>query len=376
MTKIIILRDQDNEDNKMITFINRKFLTILILLIVNLILDANIARGDNSLNKLLDVEKRLIETYGKAVPAVVNVSNFKQFKDIFFGDSSTEQVGAGSGFIWDNQGHIVTNYHVVEDAKSQFMISFFKNKKQIQAKIIGVDPKYDIAVLKVDKLPNNATPIMLGTSHDLKVGQITIALGNPFGLEYTMTKGIVSALGRKLFGAGGVKINDMIQTDADINPGNSGGPLLNSNGELIGMNTMIYSSSGSSAGLGFAIPIDTIKRIVPDLIKYGKVIRPALGIVPLPEQYMQQISPDEKGVMIAYIPENSNAEKAGLKGMRKDRYGQIFSGDIIQKIDQKEIEGVDDIFNYLDGKKIGDQVSLQIKRANKKILINVTLQSN
>lgn len=329
----------------------------------------------NDVGKLLDSEQRLIKLYQNSVPTVVNVSNIKEFSDFFFGSAKAE-VGAGTGFIWDDQGHIVTNYHVVQDTRSQFLISFHNNKNQVQAKIIGIEPKLDIAVLKVEKLPANVKPINLGTSSDLKVGQIAVAIGNPFGLDHTMTAGIVSALGRKIDGIGGVKINNMIQTNADINPGNSGGPLLNSSGEVIGMNTMIYSNSGTSAGLGFAIPIDAIKNVVPDLIKHGKVIRPAIGIVPLAAFYHNHFLPGEKGVVISYVPEGSAAEKVGLKGMRRDRMGRLHMGDIIRKIDSSKVETIDDLYEVLEKYKVGDKVNIEIKKDDGEIsTITLTLQS-
>jgi S1-C subfamily serine protease len=206
---------------------------------------------------------------------------------------------------------------------------------------------------------------------------MSFAIGNPLGLDYTFTSGVISALGRKIDGIGGVKINNMIQTDAAINPGNSGGPLLNSNGELIGMNTMIYSASGTSAGLGFAVPVDSIARVVPDLIKFGKIIRPALGIVPLPEHYLAQMGKLPKGLVIAAVPEGTTAEKAGLRGMRRTRNGQIFMGDIITKIGNDPIESVDGVFEILDKYKIGDIVKLTIIREGeaKPIIIELKLQS-
>ncbi len=333
------------------------------LILVSLLINSHYLFSSNDVPKLLDTEQRLIKLYEQNVPSVVNVSNVKEFNDFFLGSGKAE-VGAGTGFVWDDQGHIITNYHVVQDQSSQFMISFHNNKTQIQATIVGVEPKLDIAVLKVAKLPHALKPVVLGTSQDLKVGQIAVAIGNPFGLDHTMTSGIVSALGRKMDGIGGVKIHNMIQTNADINPGNSGGPLLNSSGEVIGMNTMIYSSTGSSAGLGFAVPIDSIKAVVPDLIKHGKVIRPALGIVPLAEQYHNHFLPGEKGVVVAYVPENSAAEKAGIRGMRRDRMGRLYMGDIIKKVDDKKINDIDDLFQLLEKYKVGDKVKIEIKRDN------------
>jgi S1-C subfamily serine protease len=257
------------------------------------------------------------------------------------------------------------------------MISFYKTKEQMEAKVVGVEPKLDIAVLKVKSLPPGTKSMLKGKSANLQVGQMSFAIGNPLGLDYTFTTGVLSALGRKIDGIGGVKITNMIQTDAAINPGNSGGPLLNSSGELIGMNTMIFSASGTSAGLGFAVPVDSISRVVPDLIKYGKIIRPALGIVPLPEQYLAHLGLDQKGVVIAAIPEGSNASKAGLRGMRRDRRGQIFMGDIITKIDGQEVNSLDSVFEILEKYKIGDVVKLTIIREGEKkpLVVSLKLQS-
>lgn len=332
--------------------------------------------ASNDLPKLLDSEQRMIKLYQQNVPSVVNVSNIKEFNDFFLG-SSKEEVGAGTGFIWDDQGHIVTNYHVVQDQRSQFMISFYNSKIQIQATIVGVEPKLDIAVLKVEKLPSGLKPISIGSSQDLKVGQIAVAIGNPFGLDYTMTSGIVSALGRKIDGIGGVKIHNMIQTNADINPGNSGGPLINSNGEVIGMNSLIYSSTGSSSGLGFAVPIDSIKSVVPDLIKHGRVIRPALGIVPLAEQYHNHFLPGEKGVVVAYVPDESAADKSGLRGMRRDRMGRLHMGDIIKKIDDKKVDDLDELFQLIEKYKVGDKINVEVKRDNGEVkTFSLILQSS
>ncbi len=328
-------------------------------------------------NILQEIDKSFISIYKESVPSVVNVTNVKKFRDSFFGDTYQQETGGGTGFIWNDEGYIVTNFHVVQDPNATFMISFYKTKEQLEARVVGVEPKLDVAVLKVKKLPAGTKPISVGKSGNLQVGQMSSAIGNPLGLDYTFTTGVVSALGRKIDGIGGVKISNMIQTDAAINPGNSGGPLINSSGELIGMNTMIFSASGTSAGLGFAVPVDSISRVVPDLIKFGKIIRPALGIVPLPDQYLSHLKLDQKGLVVAAIPEGSNAEKAGLRGMRRDRRGQIFMGDIITKIDDQSIESVDSIFEILDKYKIGDVVKLTIIREGEKkpLIVSLKLQS-
>lgn len=318
-------------------------------------------------SELLETEKQIINVYKQTVPAVVNVSNIVASNDLFFGPPQRREAGVGSGFIWDIKGHIVTNFHVVQDRQNEFYISFHGSKEPVKAKVVGIEPKFDIAVLKVEKLPSNVTPVRVGKSSDLQVGQIGIAIGNPFGLDYTLTTGVISALGRSIPGIAGVKINDMIQTDADINPGNSGGPLINSQGQLIGMNTMIYSSSGASAGVGFAVPVDAISNIVPQLIEHGKIIRPALGISPLPEEYRARFTRDKEGVVIAYVLEGSPADRAGLKGMRRDQRGRLYLGDTILAIDSNQVNNLDDIFHTLNKYKVGDNVQLKIKKDNGKV---------
>ncbi|MDA8793590.1 trypsin-like peptidase domain-containing protein [Bacteriovoracaceae bacterium] len=313
-------------------------------------------------NYLLEVEKRLIGIYKNVSKSVVGVSNIRKVDNFFYGNAEVPQ-GMGSGFIWDDQGHVVTNYHVVQGGDS-FVISFNQDAKQYKAKLVGTEPKKDIAVLKLQELPKNLHTINKGASEALQVGQMGIAIGSPFGLDYTMTRGIISALNRRIDGIGGVKIHGMIQTDASINQGNSGGPLLDSTGSLIGMNTLIFSPSGASAGLGFAVPVDTIKSIVPQLIKHGKVIRPGLGITVLEDHYTRRFF-GEKGVAIASLAEGSPAEKAGLKGMARSRRGKIKFGDLILKIDGKDINTYSQIYNLLDNYKVGDEVEVTYIRDEK-----------
>jgi S1-C subfamily serine protease len=321
---------------------------------------------------LLEVEKNTINVYKNVVPSVVNVTNIKVADSFFYGKVEAPQ-GSGTGFVWDSKGHIVTNFHVVQGGNS-FMVTFHNDKKQYKAQVVGVAPRKDIAVLKLTEKPKNLKPISVGTSNDLQVGQTAMALGNPFGLDHSISKGIISALGRKIKGIGGFKINDMIQTDAAINQGNSGGPLLNSLGQLIGMNTMIFSTSGSSAGLGFAVPVDTISRIAPQLIKHGKVIRPGLGVGIMDEMARERYIGD-KGAAITFIDEDGSAYKAGLRGMRKDRYGRIFPGDVILRIAGKEVNNRDDVYLSLDKFNIGDKVEIEYLRDDKKKKTKVTLRA-
>lgn len=322
---------------------------------------------------LLPVETKTIEIYRKAVPSTVNVSNIKLARNMFYGEVEVPQ-GAGSGFVYDIAGHIITNFHVVQGGTS-FVVTFHNDPKQYKAKIVGVAPEKDIAVLKLDEKPAKLSPISFGSSKDLLVGQNSIAIGSPFGLDYTMTTGVISALGRKIDGIGGVKINDMIQTDAAINMGNSGGPLLDSNGRLIGMNTVIFSTSGSSAGLGFAVPADTIKAIVPQLIQHGKLIRPGLGIGIVPDSMKRRIMGDEKGIVVSYVDDKGSAAKAGIKGMSQDQFGRTYLGDIILSVDGQDVNTLDDIFQVLDTKKIGDEVMVKYRRDGKILATKVRLQA-
>ncbi|MFP5385312.1 MAG: S1C family serine protease [Bacteriovoracia bacterium] len=329
--------------------------------------------GWSASTDLLQVESKTIEIYRRAVPSTVNVSNIRLARNMFYGEVEVPQ-GAGSGFVYDGDGHIVTNFHVVQGGTS-FVVTFHNDPKQYKAKIVGVAPDKDIAVLKLQDKPPKLTPIDFGSSKDLLVGQSSFAIGSPFGLDYTLTTGVISALGRKIDGIGGVKISDMIQTDAAINMGNSGGPLLDSGARLIGMNTVIFSTSGSSAGLGFAVPADTIKVVVPQLIKHGKVIRPGLGIGIVPDSMKRRIVGEDKGIIISYVDEKGSAAKAGLKGMTQDRYGRTYLGDVILSVDGQNVNNLDDIYQVLDKHKIGDVVTVKFRRDGKIQTAKVKLQA-
>ncbi len=321
--------------------------------------------------ELLDSEKRIINIYQKAVPSVVNVANIRYADTFFYGTVEVPQ-GTGTGFVWDEAGHIVTNFHVVQGGNS-FIVTFHEDKKQYKAKVVGVSPKQDIAVLKLTEKPKNLRPISIGTSSGLQVGQMALALGNPYGFDHSLSQGIISAVGRKIDGIGGFKIHDMIQTDTAINQGNSGGPLLNSSGEVIGMNTMIVSRSGSSAGLGFAVPVDTIKRYTPQLIKYGKIIRPGLGVGVLEEEIRERYVGD-KGAALSFVDPDGAAKKAGLQGMMRDRFGRIYVGDVILKINGTEVNNRDDVYYQLGKYKIGDTIEIEYQRDGKKKKVSVTLK--
>lgn len=351
--------------------------TLILAIVVGLFLSPSAYSRDTlskDLSRFTENEKNTINIFKNSVKSVVNISNVKMARTSWFDMNVTEiPVGAGSGFIWDNKGHIVTNYHVTMEADA-FLISFHEDKKQYRAKVVGAEPKLDIAVLKLEEMPKQLHPINVGTSKDLMVGQKTLAIGNPFGLDHTITQGIVSALNRKIPGIGDVTIHGMIQTDSSINPGNSGGPLLDSNGELIGMNTIIYSKSGSSSGVGFAVPVSSIKRTVPQIIQHGKVIRPGLGIGILPDYHKARFGVD-KGLVITFLDEKGGAAKAGLEGIKRDNFGRYYIGDTVLEVDGKEVNNLDDIYHILRNRKIGDRVEVTYRRGKerKKRKTKVTL---
>lgn len=280
--------------------------------------------------------------------------------------------GTGSGFIWDKQGHIITNFHVIQRA-SKVKVTL-SDRSVWDAELVGYEDNKDLAVLKIKAPEDKLKPIPVGKSSELRVGQSVFAIGNPFGLDQTLTTGVISALGREITSVTGRPIRDVIQTDAAINPGNSGGPLLDSSGRLIGVNTMIYSPSGASAGIGFSIPVDEVNWVVSDLIKYGELKRPILGIQLLPQQYAENWGVE--GVMIYGIEPGSPADKAGLKGISRDVFGEIAAGDIIVKINDLEIRNPDDLFLALEKFNPGDKVKLTYMRNEKKSSVSLVLASS
>lgn len=331
----------------------------------------------NESKALLQDEKNTISIFKDSVNSVVHISNIGKVRrrGLFFDYDPMEVVkGEGTGFVWDQEGHIVTNFHVVQGG-SKFTVNFHKDKKAYKAKLVGVEPSKDIAVLKLIERPKNLKGLVKGDSKTLQVGQKAVAIGNPFGLDNTITQGIISATGRSIKGISGIKIFDMIQTDSSINPGNSGGPLFNSKGEVIGVNTMIFSNSGSSSGVGFAVPINTVKLIVPQLVKYGQVKRAGLGIKPISrEELAYYYGIDlEKGLPIGMVFDGGPAEEAGLKGMTQNR-DSIFLGDIILEVDGKPINSFDDIFNVLFEYKIGEKVKVKVLRGKEEKVFQVKLK--
>lgn len=344
----------------------------IILIAISIVASAPAYSVSDETKSLLESEKNTINIFKNSVQSVVHISNIKIARRGWFDQEAMEiPAGAGSGFLWDNKGHIVTNFHVISGGDS-FQVRFHKDTKEYNAKFVGGDPKKDIAVLKLTDMPKSIQPIKIGTSKNLQVGQKALAIGNPFGLDHTITTGIISALERKIRGFGDVKIYGMIQTDCSINPGNSGGPLLDSTGSLIGMNTMIYSASGSSAGVGFAVPADTIRRVVDQVIKFGKVSRPGLGVGIVSDYYTSYFGVD-KGIIIKSVMPGSPADKVGLKGISVNRYQEYKLGDIILSIDGKEVNNYDDIYNLLGDYKAGDEVEVEILRNGSKKKLKISL---
>ncbi len=323
--------------------------------------------------ELTPTEQRTIALFQNASPAIVNINTLARRID--FWTQSVREVphGTGSGFIWDREGHIVTNYHVIRGANGAQVI--LQDQSRHRARLIGVSPDHDLAVLQIDDLPEDITPLPIGVSGSLMVGQQVYAIGNPFGLDHTLTTGIISALNRRIDSVTGLPIEDVIQTDAAINPGNSGGPLLDSSGRVIGVNTAIYSPSGASAGIGFAIPIDTVRRVVPQLIAHGEYRRPSLGI-----RVSQRVNRlilgrlGLEGVLVIDVEPGSFAEAAGLRPTRETRDGRIVLGDIITQVDDEPIRNLDDLFLYLEKKKPGDVVTLTVQRGDGKAEVPVKLR--
>jgi S1-C subfamily serine protease len=319
----------------------------------------------------IENERNTIEIFRAVAPATVFVTQSHLVRQSFSRRTHEIAAGSGTGFVWDQEGHIVTNFHVVASRRGlpRLSVTLYDHKKY-PAQLVGVDQTKDIAVLKIDAPREALKPVALPPDgYTLEVGQKTVAIGNPFGLDNTLTVGVISALGREVLGIGGVTIRDMIQTDAAINPGNSGGPLLDSRGQLIGMNTMIYSKSGSSAGIGFAVPVKTISRVVPQIIRDGKPVRVGIGIIPLDDSYARRLG--LKGVIIQEVFAKS-AREAGFLGLRQSDYG-VEIGDIIIAVGNETVEDYDDLYNALDQRKPGERVQVKVRRGNKVLDLDTEL---
>ncbi|MFN3192641.1 MAG: S1C family serine protease [Aureliella sp.] len=321
--------------------------------------------------ELADFEKTTVTLFNETSPSVVYI-NTKESRPNFFSRTYEEvDSGTGSGFVWDSDGHIVTNYHVIGDASSYEVVFF--DQSGYKADLVGVSPSHDLAVLRIQAPQNLLRPVMVGESSDLRVGQSVFAIGNPFGLNQTLTTGIVSAKSRRIKSPNGATIDDVIQIDAAINPGNSGGPLLDSAGRLVGVNTAIYSPSGASAGVGFSIPVDIVNQVVPEIIRRGNVEPPKLGIWNTEEnnERLKQLTGVD-GVAIMQLQKGGPAERAGLRAFVVPGRG-IREGDIIQKIDDRRVSTFRELQEALFNYRPGDRVKITFYRLEKLYEIEVEL---
>ncbi|XP_062181342.1 protease Do-like 1, chloroplastic [Phragmites australis] len=321
--------------------------------------------------KLQADELATVRLFQENTPSVVYITNLAVRQDAFTLDVLEVPQGSGSGFVWDKSGHIVTNFHVIRGA-SDLRVTL-ADQSVYEAQVVGFDQDKDVAVLRIKAPKDKLRPLPVGMSADLLVGQKVYAIGNPFGLDHTLTTGVISGLRREISSAAtGRPIQDVIQTDAAINPGNSGGPLLDSSGTLIGVNTAIYSPSGASSGVGFSIPVDTVGGIVDQLIKFGKVTRPILGIKFAPDQSVEQLG--LSGVLVLDAPPNGPAGKAGLQPTKRDAYGRLILGDIITSVNGTKVTNGSDLYRILDQCKVGETVTVEVLRGDHREKIPVVLE--
>ena len=323
------------------------------------------ARGD-----LASDEKATIELFREASPSVVFITSLARSRSGLFQIAEVPQ-GEGSGFVWDAQGHVVTNFHVIQGASSARVT--LADGSTWTASFVGGAPDRDLAVLQIFPTGKTLKPILVGTSKDLLVGQKVFAIGNPFGLDQSLSTGIVSALGRSIESVTGRQIGGVIQTDAAINPGNSGGPLLDSAGRLIGVNTAIASTSGSSAGIGFAVPVDTVNQVVPQLIQHGRVIRPQLGVTLADDAVAARLGIE--GALVLSVAPGTGAAEAGLRGTTRDEAGELVLGDVVTRAADREIRAADDLIAVLEERKPGDSLVLLVQRDGRARRVAVMLSA-
>ncbi|MGC9326510.1 MAG: S1C family serine protease [Candidatus Hinthialibacter sp.] len=319
-------------------------------------------------------EKSTIEVFKNTSPSVVFITNTAYRRDFFMRAHEVPQ-GSGSGFVWDHDGHIVTNYHVVYGADSISVTLY--DQTAWEGVVIGADEDYDLAVVRIGAPSNRLQPVMIGSSKDLQVGQKVLAIGNPFGLDTTLTTGVISALGRNINAMSGRTIFNVIQTDAAINPGNSGGPLLDSFGRIIGVNTAIISPSGAYSGIGFSVPIDTVNRVVPQLISKGQFAKPFLGVVLMDDSLRSRFREagygDLEGAIIGRVYAQSPADRAGVVGIQTNRQGEIILGDVIIAINDQTVKENNDLLKVLDDFSPGDEVTLLLRRDDQEREVKVQL---
>jgi S1-C subfamily serine protease len=362
----------------------QKWLTLILLILVGVILfnqarswfgdltyQQAVPRAITARGELASDEQNTIALFKAVSPSVVYITSLAIRRDFFSLRPLEIPRGTGSGFIWDENGCIVTNYHVIAEAQAAQVT--LADGSSWNARLVGIEPDKDIAVLKIDAPKHLLRPIPLGTSSDLQVGQKVFAIGNPFGFDQTLTTGVISGLGREIEAATGRPIEGVIQTDAAINPGNSGGPLLDSAGRLIGINTALVSPSGAYAGVGFAVPVDVVNRIVPQLVRGEKVRKPGLGARLADDHLVRRLGLE--GALIWTVVPGGAADQAGLLPMRQDRSGRILLGDVIVAADGKRVRTTNDLYRVLDEHEIGDTLTLTVLRENREGNVQVKLQA-
>jgi S1-C subfamily serine protease len=326
------------------------------------------ARGD-----LAADERATIEIFKRTNPSVVFITTLTRYVNPWTRNIREVPRGNGSGFIWDENGHVVTNWHVIREAGAAHVR--LNDSRVYKAVLVGASPEHDLAVLRIDVPFNRPPPVPIGSSTDLQVGQKTLAIGNPFGLDHSLTTGVISALNRSINTEEGKTIDHLIQTDAAINPGNSGGPLIDSAGRLIGINTAIYSPSGAYAGIGFAVPIDTVNRVVPQLIAKGHYVRASMGIQ-VDDDASRLVTKElgVEGLLVLKVIPGSSAERAGLRATRLTPEGDIIPGDIIQAIGPHAVVDLGDLLDVLDRHSIGDRVTVTVYRNGRTLQLELVLE--
>lgn len=329
-------------------------------LVLLLILAPARAAGVDYLSFATEDEANSTEIFRKASASVVFVTNSALRRDFFSLNIQEIPQGAGSGFIWDASGLIVTNYHVI--AGAQRLTVTLQDRSEHEAEVVGLAPEKDLAVLRITDPPDKLVTLPLGDSSELTVGRKVLAIGNPFGLDTTLTTGIVSALGREIQAPNNRRIRGVIQTDAAINPGNSGGPLLNSLGQLIGVNTAIYSPSGASAGIGFAIPVNTVREVVPQLISYGRILRPTIGVELASDRWVARYRIE--GLPVVHVYPGMPAAQAGILGAWRGQRGEVVLGDVITEVAGQPIASNNDFYDALESVSPGDTVTIRTRRGD------------
>lgn len=327
-----------------------------------------LASSTETMDELSEAEQRDIRVFRENSPSVVNISNIDLQRDIFSLNVFEIPRGTGSGFVWDEHGHIVTNFHVIEGGDR---LQVRLGEKDWDARVVGVAPNKDLAVLRVAAPAELLRPLKVGDSSSLMVGQRVLVIGNPFGLDQTLTTGVVSALGREINSPGGVPIRDVIQTDAAINPGNSGGPLLDSKGRLIGVNTAIYSPSGASAGIGFAVPVEVVDRLVPQVIEHGRPLQPGINIELVADRWARRIGVE--GVIVRRVGRGGPADRAAITGLRQSRRGEVLLGDVIVAVNDQKIRSIADLILAFDEIGIGGTAYITLERDQRQRTVDVEL---